>query len=352
MNLLITGGCGFIGTNLIRHFLNSSDPSLRLINLDALTYAGNSDNLKDLSDPRYQFIEGNILDTQLVSKILLQNKIQAVLHLAAESHVDRSIESPNVFVQTNVVGTLSMLQASRSYWQHLPREQKEHFRFLHVSTDEVFGSLSSSDPAFTETTSYQPSSPYSASKASSDHLVRSFFCTYELPILITNCSNNYGPYQFPEKLIPLILLNALEAKPLPIYGRGENIRDWLHVEDHCRGLTAVLEKGRIGETYNIGGLCEKTNLEVVDAICNFLDELKPKQNFRHATLKTFVPDRPGHDQRYAMNINKITQELGWRPLETFETGLRKTVLWYLENQAWCQQITERNYSRQRLGLLP
>lgn len=352
MNLLITGGCGFIGTNLIRHFLNSSDPSLRLINLDALTYAGNSDNLKNLSDPRYQFIEGNILDTQLVSKILLQNKIQAVLHLAAESHVDRSIESPNVFVQTNVVGTLSMLQASRHYWEQLPGAQKEHFRFLHVSTDEVFGSLSSSDPAFTETTSYQPSSPYSASKASSDHLVRSFFCTYGLPTLITNCSNNYGPYQFPEKLIPLILLNALEAKPLPIYGRGENIRDWLHVEDHCRGLATVLEKGRIGETYNIGGLCEKTNLEVVDSICNFLDELKPKQNFSHATLKTFVPDRPGHDQRYAMNINKITQELGWQPLETFATGLKKTVLWYLENQAWCQQITERNYSRQRLGLLP
>jgi len=351
MKLLITGGCGFIGSNLIRHLLQDTNGTLRIVNLDALTYAGNPANLADIDDPRYRFFHGTILDTTLMSRLLDDHQIDAVLHLAAESHVDRSIEAPGDFIQTNVVGTLSLLQASLGYWQSLSGAQKESFRFLHVSTDEVFGSLEGSDPAFSETTPYQPSSPYSASKAGSDHLVRSFFHTFGLPVLVTNCSNNYGSYQFPEKLIPLMILNALEGKALPIYGKGDNIRDWLHVVDHCRGLEAVLKKGRVGETYNIGGRCEKTNLEVVDSLCSLLDELAGRKDFSHTSLKTFVQDRPGHDKRYAMNIGKIEKELGWEPQETFASGLRKTVLWYLENREWCRNITEKNYSRQRLGII-
>lgn len=351
MNLLITGGCGFIGSNLIRHLLTHSGSLRKVVNLDALTYAGNPANLSDLSDSRYHFVQGNILDTALIRRLLQEHGIDAVLHLAAESHVDRSIEAPGEFIQTNVVGTLSLLQASLDYWQPLSGDRKKSFRFLHVSTDEVFGSLELSDPAFSESTPYQPSSPYSASKAGSDHLVRSFHHTYGLPVLVTNCSNNYGSYQFPEKLIPLMILNALEKKALPIYGKGDNIRDWLYVEDHCSALVAVLEKGVAGQTYNIGGECEKTNLEVVDALCAVLDKEAPGgEGFRYDSLKSFVPDRPGHDRRYAMNIAKIRTELGWKPRATFESGLSATVSWYLANRAWCRDITEKNYQRQRLGL--
>jgi dTDP-glucose 4,6-dehydratase len=351
MNILVTGGCGFIGSNLVKVLMEKGSPAQRVVNLDALTYAGNLANLADIKDARYHFVHGDILNTALVSQILQEHQINAVLHLAAESHVDRSIESPGTFVQTNVMGTLSLLQASLNYWQQLVGQEKEAFRFLHVSTDEVFGSLLPGDPAFTEASPYQPSSPYSASKAGADHLVRSFSTTYGLPVLLTNCSNNYGPYQFPEKLIPLMILNAGERKPLPLYGQGDQIRDWLYVTDHCHGLLAVLEKGRVGETYALGGQCEKTNLEVVNTLCDLLDERAGPGEFRHATLKTFVQDRPGHDKRYAINISKIKKELGWEPRETFASGLKKTVHWYLENKSWCQSLSDRKDIRQRRGIL-
>jgi dTDP-glucose 4,6-dehydratase len=350
VNLLISGGCGFIGSHFVRQALASRDLALtKLVNLDALTYAGNPANLEDIQDSRYHFIHGDIVDTSLVGQLLEYHGITAVIHLAAESHVDRSIEGPAAFIRTNVVGTLSMLEASLAYWKNLSPEGQASFRFLHVSTDEVYGSLEPEDPAFTEETSYQPRSPYAATKASSDHLARSFHHTYGLPVLVTNCSNNYGSHQFPEKLIPLIILNALEKKSLPIYGQGTNIRDWLHVEDHCRALALVLKQGRIGETYNIGGGEEKTNLEIVDHLCDLLNQARP--GFDHQTLKCFVADRPGHDLRYAMNSSKIKKELGWVPEERFNSGLQKTVAWYLENVEWCRNITANKYQRARLGTL-
>ena len=353
MNLLVTGGCGFIGTNFIRHLLNSSgsNSSFRVFNLDALTYAGNPANLAGLPPDRHILIHGSITDKSLVLDLLQRHQIHAVVNFAAESHVDRSIDAPAVFIETNVAGTLSLLEAACILWKQHPSRDGIPFRFLHVSTDEVYGSLSPEEPAFTETTRYCPSSPYAASKAASDHLVRSFHHTHGLPVLITNCSNNYGPYQFPEKLIPLVILNALDGKPLPIYGRGDNVRDWLYVEDHCHALHLVLQSGKPGETYNIGGESEKTNLEVVDSICGILDELAPLAGgTAHASLKTFVADRPGHDKRYAMNITKIRRELGWQPVQTFATGLRRTVSWYLENKDWCHNITQHRYQRERLGL--
>ena len=350
MNLLVTGGCGFIGTNFIRS-LTGGAHVIHSVNLDALTYAGNPANLSDLPVERHTLIHGNITDKNLVSALLERHQIHAVVNFAAESHVDRSIDAPAVFIETNVAGTLSLLEAALAHWKKHPARDGIPFRFLHVSTDEVYGSLTPDEPAFTETTRYNPSSPYAASKAASDHLVRSFHHTHGLPALITNCSNNYGPYQFPEKLIPLVILNALEGRPLPIYGKGDNVRDWLYVEDHCRALHLVLKEGKPGETYNIGGESEKTNLEVVDFICNILDELAPLPNrTAHASLKTFVTDRPGHDKRYAMNISKIRRELGWHPVETFETGLRHTVSWYLQQRDWCHNITQNRYQRERLGL--
>ncbi|MBX7158124.1 MAG: dTDP-glucose 4,6-dehydratase [Verrucomicrobiae bacterium] len=350
MKILVTGGAGFIGSNFIRHLLFQSKVE-NVVNLDLLTYAGNLDNLKDLeANPRYHFIHGNICDQSLVEKILLEHNISAIAHFAAESHVDRSIEGPEAFLNTNVIGTFRLLEAAKSYWKKLAQADAKIFRFLHVSTDEVFGSLQSNEPAFCETTSYAPNSPYSASKAASDHFVRAYFHTYQFPVLTTNCSNNYGPYQFPEKLIPLIILNALEQKPLPIYGDGLNVRDWLYVEDHCRAIYQVLQQGRLGETYNIGGLNEMTNLEIVKAICALLDRFSPASQ-SHEKLITFVPDRPGHDRRYAMNCEKIAQELGWRPQESFHTGLEKTVNWYLTHREWCEAITSGKYRRERLGLL-
>jgi dTDP-glucose 4,6-dehydratase len=328
--------------------MSSSDETV--VNLDKLTYAGNLANLDALKgDKRHVFVRGDIGDQALVSKLLAEYKPRAVLNFAAESHVDRSIHGPGDFIETNVVGTFNLLESVRAYWQDLPAAEKEVFRFLHVSTDEVYGTLLPTDPPFAETKAFEPNSPYSASKAASDHLVRAWHHTYGLPVLTTNCSNNYGPYHFPEKLIPLVLLNALAGKPLPIYGDGQQVRDWLYVEDHCRAIARVLEAGKVGETYNIGGWNEKTNLEVVHTLCAVLDELQPRADGkRYAEQITYVKDRPGHDRRYAIDARKIERDLGWKPQETFETGIRKTVQWYLANQAWVEGVTSGSY-RQWVG---
>jgi dTDP-glucose 4,6-dehydratase len=348
MTIIVTGCAGFIGSNFAHSWLSSSDECV--VNLDKLTYAGNLANLDLLKDDsRHVFVQGDIGDRALVSKLLTEHKPRAVLNFAAESHVDRSIHGPGDFIETNVVGTFNLLESVRAYWQDLPAVDKEAFRFLHVSTDEVYGTLSPTDPPFAETKAFEPNSPYSASKAASDHLVRAWHHTYGLPVLTTNCSNNYGPYHFPEKLIPLVLLNALACKPLPIYGDGQQVRDWLYVDDHCRAIARVLEAGKVGETYNIGGWNEKTNLEVVHAMCAVLDELKPRADGkRYAEQITYVKDRPGHDRRYAIDARKIERELGWKPQETFETGIRKTVQWYLANQAWVEGVTSGAY-RQWVG---
>ncbi len=352
MNVLVTGGCGFIGSNFIRQRLREKgSPLARLVNLDKLTYAGNPANLADLAgDPRYAFVHGDIGDEALVDRLFAEHAIDAVVNFAAESHVDRSIDSPEPFFQTNVVGTLRLLNAARRHWNSLPAAKKAAFRFLHVSTDEVYGTLRPEDPAFTEETPFAPNSPYAASKAASDHLVRSFQHTYGFPTLTTNCSNNYGPYHFPEKLIPLVILNALDGKPLPVYGDGQQVRDWLYVEDHARAIWLVLQRGRVGETYNIGGLNERPNLEVVQRICALLDARSRRADGQpYAAQITYVADRPGHDRRYAIDCAKIGAELGWKPAESFETGLAKTVDWYLANRAWCNDITASRYQRQRLG---
>jgi dTDP-glucose 4,6-dehydratase len=353
MNILVTGGAGFIGSNFIRQrLLGESSRLVKIVNLDALTYAGNLANLKDLTgDTRYVFVHGDIGDSILVSNILAQHQIDAIVNFAAESHVDRSIDSPEPFFQTNVIGTLRLLNCVKQHWLKLPESRKSDFRFLHVSTDEVYGSLSSTDAPWTEESPYEPNSPYAASKAASDHLVRSFHHTYHLPTITTNCSNNYGPYHFPEKLIPLIILNALEDKPLPVYGDGQQIRDWLYVEDHANAIWLALTKGRVGETYNIGGLNERPNLEIVNRICSTLDRKSPRADGKsYAAQITFVADRPGHDRRYAIDSTKIRRELGWSPNEDFETGIEKTVDWYLLHQSWSTEITAKKYSRERLGI--
>ncbi len=338
--LLITGGAGFIGSAVIRHLI--AETSVNVINVDKLTYAGNLMSLAQVADnSRYRFEQVDICDATEVTRLFRSYLPDAVMHLAAESHVDRSIIGPAPFIETNIVGTYTLLEAAREYWSSLDVESQNGFRFHHISTDEVYGSLGDSG-FFTENTVYKPNSPYSASKASSDHLVRAWHHTYGLPVVTTNCSNNYGPYHFPEKLIPLIILNAVNGKPLPIYGEGDNIRDWLYVDDHARALCLVMNKGQLGETYNIGGWNEKTNLEVVDAICAILDELRPG-GAPYARLKTHVPDRPGHDKRYAIDASKVANELGWKPLETFETGLRKTVEWYLTNVDWVRGVTSGEY---------
>jgi len=338
--IFITGGAGFIGSAVIRQLITETDATV--INVDKLTYAGNLQSLISVSgNPRYCFEHVDICDAPTVASLFHEYQPDAVMHLAAESHVDRSITGPAAFIETNIIGTYTLLNAAREYWSELSAERKNTFRFHHISTDEVYGSLGETG-FFTENTAYQPNSPYSASKASSDHLVRAWHHTYGLPVVTTNCSNNYGPYHFPEKLIPLIILNACKGKPLPIYGKGDNIRDWLYVDDHARALRLVLERGRVGETYNIGGWNEKTNLEVVYAICAILDELRP-QGAPHASLVTYVQDRPGHDHRYAIDAGKIAHELGWKPLETFETGLRKTVQWYLTNTDWVDAVISGEY---------
>jgi dTDP-glucose 4,6-dehydratase len=352
MNILVTGGCGFIGSNYIRQLLleEPKAPS-QIVNLDKLTYAGNPANLADLAgDPRYAFVHGDIGDEALVSGLLAKHRIGLIVNFAAESHVDRSIDSPEPFIQTNVVGTLRLLNAAKRHWDGLSGTARESFRFLHVSTDEVYGTLAPADPAFTEETPFAPNSPYAASKASSDHLVRSYHHTFGLPTLTTNCSNNYGPFHFPEKLFPLVILNALEGRPLPVYGDGQQIRDWLYVADHCRAISLVLGLGRPGETYNVGGLNEWANLDVVRLICSLLDDRVPlKDGKKYSSQIEFVRDRPGHDRRYAINCSKIQRELGWRPLESFETGLAKTVDWFIANRAWCSEITAKRYARERLG---
>ena len=352
MNILVTGGCGFIGSNFIRQRLKESgSPLQKLVNLDLLTYAGNPANLADLeNDPRYVFQHGDIGDEGLVANLLQEHRIDAVLNFAAESHVDRSIDSPEPFIQTNVTGTLRLLNAVRRYWGGLDAEKRAGFRFLHVSTDEVYGTLAPTDPAFSETTPFAPNSPYAASKAASDHLVRAFHHTYGLPTLTTNCSNNYGPYHFPEKLIPLMILNALDGKPLPVYGDGQQIRDWLYVEDHAAAIWLVLRQGRLGETYNVGGLNERANLDVVKTLCSLLDQKSARTDgASYEAQITYVADRPGHDRRYAIDCSKIQSELGWAPAESFETGLAKTVDWYLTNRAWTDDITKNKYNRERLG---
>jgi len=340
MTLLVTGGAGFIGSNFILDWLKSSDESV--INLDKLTYAGNLVNLTSLSaDSRHVFVRGDINDSDLVFNLLVKHNVRAVIHFAAESHVDRSIEGPEPFIQTNIVGTLRLLEATRYYLDTLDESRKQAFRFIHISTDEVFGSLEKDAPAFTELSRYEPNSPYSASKASSDHLVRAFHQTYALPTIITNCSNNYGPYQFPEKLIPLCIHNALAGIPIPIYGNGQQIRDWLYVSDHCAAICKILEKGTIGGQYNIGGFNEKTNNEVVIALCSLLDNKIPLTNGRSYTAQiSYVKDRPGHDHRYAINASKLASELNWTPLQTFELGINKTVDWYLDNEAWVRNVHE------------
>ncbi len=347
MKVLVTGGAGFIGSAVVR--LLVGEVGAQTVNVDALTYAGNLESLETIADnPLYRFVHANICDHASMAALFETEQPDVVMHLAAESHVDRSIDGPAAFIETNITGTYSLLEAARTYWAKLAPDRKKAFRFHHISTDEVYGSLGA-DGLFTETTPYAPNSPYSASKASSDHLVRAWHHTYGLPVVITNCSNNYGPYHFPEKLIPLVILNGLEGKPLPIYGTGQNVRDWLFVEDHARALWAVVTKGRVGEVYNIGGEAEKTNIEVVQSICDLLDELVPSTSTRR-DLITYVDDRPGHDARYAMDISKITRELGWQPQETFESGLRKTVEWYLQNKSWWQKIREGRYDGGRLGL--
>lgn len=341
--ILVTGGAGFIGSNFVLDWLAQSNEAI--INLDALTYAGNMGNLETLlSDPRHIFVCGDIADTVLVRKLLMQYRPRAVLNFAAESHVDRSIHGPSRFVQTNIVGTFNLLDEVRTYWADLGESEKAEFRFLHVSTDEVYGSLAENEPAFTEGRRYEPNSPYSASKAASDHLVRAYHHTYGLPVLTTNCSNNYGPYHFPEKLIPLVIVNALSGKNIPIYGDGKQIRDWLYVKDHCCAIRAVLDNGRVGETYNIGGCNEKKNIDIVKAICEILDELNPRiDGLSYREQIVFVKDRPGHDRRYAIDAGKIERELGWSPTETFETGIRKTVQWYLQNQVWVNNVSSGSY---------
>jgi dTDP-glucose 4,6-dehydratase len=341
--ILVTGGAGFIGANFVLDWLAQSDEAV--INLDKLTYAGNLENLASLQgDPRQVFVRGDIGDAALVGSLLAEHRPRAVINFAAESHVDRSIHGPEDFIQTNIVGTFHLLEAVRAYWSGLADAEKNSFRFLHVSTDEVYGSLAKDDPAFSETHRYEPNSPYSASKAASDHLVRAYHHTYGLPVLTTNCSNNYGPYHFPEKLIPLMIVNALAGKPLPVYGDGQQIRDWLYVRDHCSAIRCVLEKGRLGEVYNIGGWNEKTNLEIVHTICTLLDELAPNPlRPQSSALITYVQDRPGHDRRYAIDARKIERELGWKPAETFDTGIRKTVQWYLDNQGWVSHVQSGDY---------
>jgi dTDP-glucose 4,6-dehydratase len=343
MAIIVTGGAGFIGSNFVLNWLAHHDEII--INLDKLTYAGNVHNLESIEHhPAYHFVQGDIADQALLTQLFDTYQPRAIIHFAAESHVDRSIHGPADFIQTNIVGTFSLLEATRSYWQTQTAEQKAQFRFLHVSTDEVYGSLSATDPAFTENSQYQPNSPYSASKAASDHLVRAYHHTYGLPVLTTNCSNNYGPFQFPEKLIPLIIHNALNLKTLPVYGDGQQIRDWLYVIDHCRGIERVLESGQLGETYNIGGCNEKPNLDVVKYVCDLLDQIKPKADgTSYQTQIQFVKDRPGHDRRYAIDATKMERELDWKPQETFETGLRKTIEWYLSNEHWLAQVSSGAY---------
>jgi dTDP-glucose 4,6-dehydratase len=342
-NLLITGGAGFIGSNFVRYMLDNV-PEVQIFNLDALTYAGSLENLGDLSDPeRHTFIEGDICDRPTIDKLLHEHRIDTVVHFAAESHVDRSILGPSKFIQTNIVGTFTLLEAFRQFWTAQGQTNSNRMRFHHVSTDEVFGSLEADDPAFSEITAYQPNSPYAASKASSDHLVRAYSHTYELPVTITNCSNNYGPYQFPEKLIPLMILNGLAGLPLPVYGDGAQIRDWLYVEDHCAAIWEVLQRGTPGEMYNVGGDNQPTNLQIVRKLCAILDELVPDSPYRpHEALIEFVTDRPGHDRRYAMDISKIKKDLSWSPGYSLEDGLRKTVSWYLENPVWVDAISQRS----------
>jgi len=343
MTILVTGAAGFIGSNFVLDWFQQSKEDV--VSLDLLTYAGNLENLSSLNaNPHHHFIKGNIGDRDLVSQLLQEHRVRAVINFAAESHVDRSISGPGDFIETNIVGTYHLLEAVRGYWGDLDEHLKKDFRFLHVSTDEVYGSLSKTDPAFTETHRYEPNSPYSASKAASDHLVRAWHHTYGLPAITTNCSNNYGPYHFPEKLIPLCILNALNGKPLPIYGDGQQVRDWLYVKDHCSAIRRVLEKGKLGETYNAGGWNEKANLDVVKTLCGILDELKPKADgTKYESQITYVKDRPGHDRRYAIDATKLELELGWKPEETFETGIRKTVEWYLNNQDWVNHVVSGEY---------
>lgn len=349
MNILVTGGAGFIGSTVIRHLINETEH--HVLNVDKLTYAGNLESLISVSDhSRYQFAQTDICDHVSLTRLFLEFQPDIVMHLAAESHVDRSIDGPAEFINTNIVGTYTLLEVARKYWQNLSTIKKSRFKFHHISTDEVYGDLEGTTDLFTETTPYLPSSPYSASKASSDHLVRAWHRTYGLPVVITNCSNNYGPYHFPEKLIPLMILNALDGKSLPVYGNGQQIRDWLFVEDHARALYQVATEGIVGETYNIGGHNEKQNIEVVKTICKILDELKPRlEGKTYTSLITFVNDRPGHDLRYAIDASKIERELGWKPQESFETGIRKTVQWYLNNLEWCQRVQDGSYQRERLG---
>jgi dTDP-glucose 4,6-dehydratase len=343
MNILVTGGAGFIGANFVLRMLNSTQ--VNLVNLDKLTYAGNLQTLAPIAgNANYRFYQGDIGDRDLLNNLLKQYQPKAIINFAAESHVDRSIRGPSEFIQTNVVGTFNLLESVRAYFEDLDVEVKSKFRFLHVSTDEVYGTLDKTDPPFSEANPYEPNSPYAASKAASDHLVRAWFHTYGLPVLTTNCSNNYGPYQFPEKLIPLVMHNALKGKQLPVYGDGLQIRDWLYVEDHCDAIWTVLEKGRVGETYNIGGNNEKTNISVVQTICTILDQLKPREDQKsYAEQISFVKDRPGHDRRYAINASKIANELGWRPKETFETGIKKTIQWNLDHQDWIEGVTSGSY---------
>ena len=342
MTILVTGGAGFIGSNFVLDWLRQCDEPV--INLDALTYAGNLENLASLAgDPRHIFVKGDICDRALVDRLLIEHRPRALVHFAAESHVDRSIHGPGAFMKTNVEGTFTLLEAARAFWSTLEGDAKAGFRFHHVSTDEVYGSLKPTDPPFAETNAYEPNSPYSASKAASDHLVRAWHHTYGLPVVTTNCSNNYGPYHFPEKLIPLMIVNALAGKPLPVYGDGQQIRDWLYVTDHCSGIRAVLAGGTPGETYNIGGWNEKANIDIVKTVCALLDELKPSAEGPYARLITYVKDRPGHDRRYAIDARKIERELGWRPAETFETGIRKTVQWYLDHPDWVARVQSGAY---------
>jgi dTDP-glucose 4,6-dehydratase len=352
MKILITGGAGFIGSSVVRHIINNTQD--QVVNLDKLTYAGNLESLVSVSDSnRYTFEQVDICNRQELDRVFARHQPDAVMHLAAESHVDRSIDGPAAFIETNIIGTYQLLEAAKDYWKNLDDNRKAAFRFHHISTDEVYGDLEGPEDLFTETTPYAPSSPYSASKASSDHLVRAWKRTYGLPTIVTNCSNNYGPYHFPEKLIPLMILNVLEGKPLPVYGKGNQIRDWLFVEDHARALYKVVTEGKVGETYNIGGHNEKQNIDVVHTICELLDELQPAKNLpikSYKELITFVKDRPGHDIRYAIDASKIKRELGWVPEETFESGIRKTVEWYLNNLQWAHRVQDGSYQRERLGV--
>jgi len=343
MTILVTGGAGFIGANFVLDWVAQTDE--QVINLDKLTYAGNLENLSALEgDKRHVFVQGDIADTELLQRLLAEHAPRAILNFAAESHVDRSIHGPEDFIETNVVGTFRLLEAVRAYWKNLPGDAQQAFRFLHVSTDEVYGSLAKDDPAFTEHHQYEPNSPYSASKAASDHLVRAYHHTYGLPVLTTNCSNNYGPYHFPEKLIPLMIVNALAGKALPVYGDGQQIRDWLYVKDHCSAIRRVLEAGTVGEVYNVGGWNEKPNLDIVHTVCALLDELRPRADGKPYNEQiAYVTDRPGHDRRYAIDARKLERELGWKPAETFETGIRKTVAWYLDNQDWVSNIQSGSY---------